>query len=223
MLNFRKITFRIVFIAVLFLFFSAISLMAINSHISNKYVSKIYSINDVPHRYVALVLGAKVWSQELSDILEDRLLTAISLYRGGKVEKLLLSGDHGKKNYDEVNAMKRFVVERGVDEEDIFMDHAGFRTYDSCYRARDVFGVNSMVVITNKFHLPRALYIANELGIDAIGVSSDLRRYRSENTNNMREFLADGLAYFDITILQTKPEFLGPRIDISGNGLITQD
>jgi SanA protein len=145
------------------------------------------------------------------------------LYKRGKIRKLILSGDHGASDYDEVNAMKLFVVRQGVPADDVFMDHAGFRTYDSCYRARDVFGVRSMTIITNGFHLPRALYIANTLGIDAVGVASDRRRYRTENYNNLREFAARCKAYVDINILKLKPKYLGPRIDITASGLVTQD
>ncbi|MBI4833935.1 MAG: YdcF family protein [Planctomycetes bacterium] len=202
----------------------SISAVMMNHSIASGYSNRIYDINEVPACEVGLVLGALVWnSGQPSDILEDRLLTAIELYRLGKVKKLLISGDHGTKQYDEVNVMKAFMLKCGVKCEDIFMDHAGFRTYDSCYRARDVFGVRSMVVITNEFHLPRALYIANKMGIGAVGVKSDRRRYLSANYNNAREFLACCKAYLDVNIIKPLPKYLGVRIDIHGNGEVTQD
>ena len=202
----------------------SIALLAMNQQVAGKYQDRIFSIDAVTEHQVGLVLGSQVWAGgQVSDILADRLETGIELYKLGKIRKLILSGDHGDSNYDEVNAMKLFIVRKGVPADDVFMDHAGFRTYDSCYRARDVFGVRSMTIITNGFHLPRALYIANTLGIDAVGVASDRRRYRTENYNNLREFAARCKAYVDINILKLKPKYLGPRIDIAGSGLTTQD
>ena len=146
----------------------------------------------------------------------------IKLYKTGKIKKLILSGEHSSKYYDEVNVMREYAVAHGVNENDIFLDHAGFSTYDSLFRARDVFGVKSMIIITNTFHLPRALYIANELGINAVGVSSDLRKYIGENYNNIREFFANIKANFDL-IFKAQPKYLGPKIDIQGSGLVTHD
>ena len=134
--------------------------------------------SNAPSAEVAIVLGAKVWPGGApSSMLEDRLRTGIELYRPGRVDKLLLSGDHGQSTYDEVNAMRQFVLYRGVPPEDVFMDHAGFSTYDTMYRARDVFQVRDALVVTQGFHLERAVYTARALGMDATGVAADLRPY----------------------------------------------
>ena len=114
-----------------------------------------------------LILGAGVWGDKPSPMLEDRLLQGIELYKRGVAKKIIMSGDHGSKNYDEVNVMKNFAIEHGVPSEDIFMDHAGFSSYESMYRAKEIFGVKTAIVVTQKYHLYRSLYIAKRLGIEA--------------------------------------------------------
>ena len=211
----------IIFSAVIILFF----LFIVFTHykVSTKYTYKIFTITDVLSHDAGLVLGAQIWSNsQPSHILEDRLLVSIELYKSGKINKLILSGDHSSKYYDEVNVMREYALAHGVSDHDIFMDHAGVSTYDSLFRARDVFNLESLIIITNSFHLPRALFIANELGINAVGVASDLRKYQGENYNNFREFLANIKANFDL-IFTAKPKFLGPKIDITGSGLVTHD
>jgi len=170
-----------------------------------------------------LVLGAKVESNgRPSHMLEDRLLFGIDLYERGAAPKLLVSGDHGRKHYDEVNAMKAFSIEKGVPAGAVFMDHAGFSTYESMYRARDVFQVESVVVVTQRYHLYRAVYTARKLGLDAYGVASDPRTYGNEAYHNTREFLARCKA-FVMCIYKPKPTFLGNVIPISGDGSATDD
>jgi SanA protein len=215
---------KLIIITAVMLGLFTIVIVVINNTVATKYSDRIYDIKSVPAKNVGLILGAQVWGNEtVSDILEDRILAGIELYKQGKIKKLIMSGDHGAKDYDEVNNMKRFAISNGVKAQDIFMDHAGFRTYDSCYRARDIFGVNSMVIITNEFHLPRALYIANKMGIDAIGVKSDTRKYASAGYNNIREFFARVKAFIDVDIMKPNPKFLGGKIDIKGDGTVTQD
>ncbi|MDD3298445.1 MAG: YdcF family protein, partial [Firmicutes bacterium] len=124
-----------------------------------------------------IVLGAGVWDGgRPSPMLEDRLLQGIELYQNGASDRLLMSGDHGRKEYDEVNVMKQFAVERGIASEHVFMDHAGFSTYESLYRAKDVFEAGKVIIVTQKYHMYRALYIADKLGLHACGVASDPRR-----------------------------------------------
>jgi len=172
---------------------------------------------------VALVLGAKVWSNgQMSDVFKDRVKTAIDLYNNGKVRKILISGDHGQENYDEVNAAKDYLLNNNVKPEDIFLDHAGFDTYDSLYRAMYVFKAESLVVITQDFHLPRALYIANKLGMESCGVSADLHKYSGESAMNRREVLAKVKAWLNITF-NSKPKYLGNEMPLSGSGLSTWD
>ena len=177
----------------------------------------------VPAKPVAIVFGAKVWTTRPSDILKDRLDAGIRLYKLGKVQKLLLSGDHGRERYDEVNAMREYALAGGVAEADLFLDHAGFRTYDTLYRARDVFGVTSAVLVTNEFHLPRALYTGRRLGLDVVGLGSDTRVYRTWLWNDCREFLARTLAWTEVNVTRPRPRFLGPHIDITGDGRVTHD
>lgn len=181
-------------------------------------------VGQAPEAQAAIVLGAAVWSGgRPSPVLEDRLLTGVELYRAGKVKKLLLSGDHGRRSYDEVNAMRRFVVRRGVAERDVFMDHAGFSTYETMYRARDVFRVRSAIVVTQQFHLPRAVFLARRLGLDAVGVAADRRPYVGVEYLRMREVLARNKAVLDLYVLRSRPTFLGPAMPITGDGRATHD
>jgi vancomycin permeability regulator SanA len=155
-------------------------------------------------------------------MLEDRLSTAIELYKNGVADKLIMSGDHGREEYDEVNIMKAYAIENGVPSQDIFMDHAGFSTYDTMYRARAVFGVRRAVIVTQKYHLYRALYIADALNIDAVGVGADPRRYSGQTYREIREILARDKDFIKC-IFKPYPVYLGENIDIAGNGDVTND
>lgn len=171
----------------------------------------------------ALVLGALVFPDgRPSEMLADRLATALDLYRSGKVKKILVSGDHGRADYDEVNAMRRYLEAQGVPAEDIFMDHAGFDTYNSLYRARDVFEVRRVIIVTQAFHLPRALYIARGLGVEAQGVSADRHVYPREAYYEVREMGARLKAWAMVAV-RANPVFLGPVIAIDGDGRRTHD
>jgi SanA protein len=181
------------------------------------------SAEDAPKAKVAIVLGARVLpSGNPSDMLADRLDTGVALYKAGKVQKLLLSGDHGQTTYDEVNAMRKYCLARGVADQDIFMDHAGFDTYDTMYRARDVFQVTDCLVVTQSFHLPRAVYTARALGLDATGVSADLHSYPNEWRFASREWPARVKAFFQLHVLHSQPKYLGPVIPIDGDGRATR-
>lgn len=169
-----------------------------------------------------LVLGCGVWDDKPSHMLEDRLLVGIELCKNGASEKLLMSGDHGRDEYDEVNVMKTFATDRGLDSEDVFMDHAGFSTYESMYRARDIFKAEKVLIVTQEYHLYRAIYVARRLGLDAYGVTSDLRDYGGQIFRDIREILARNkdLIY---TIVQPEPTYLGEAIPVWGNGNETND
>ncbi len=170
-----------------------------------------------------LVLGCLVRADgSPSDMLADRLTRAIELYELGASQKLLMSGDHGQKEYNEVGAMKHFATQAGIPSDDIFMDHAGFSTYESIYRAKEVFGVDKIIIVTQEYHLPRALYIAEKLGIEAYGVSSDYRSYRGQTMRDIREIAARSKDFL-FTVFKPEPTFLGDKIDISTNGDITND
>ena len=169
-----------------------------------------------------LVLGAGVWGDSPSPMLQDRLDAAIKLYKDGVSNKLIMSGDHGRDEYDEVNIMKQYAIDNGVPSNDIFMDHAGFSTYDSIYRARDIFKVKKMVIVTQEYHLYRALHIANSLGIKSYGVNADPREYAGQLYREAREILARNKD-FAYSIIKPKPTYLGEVIPVSGNGDITND
>jgi SanA protein len=176
-----------------------------------------------PHAQCAIVLGARVFKDGTPyAMVADRLEVAIQLYKLGKVDKLLLSGDHGTKTYDEVNAMLKYVVDRGVPDEHVFTDHAGFDTYDTMYRARDVFMVKSAIVVTQTYHLSRAVYTARIIGLEAVGVSADLRPYLHPLRNQAREILARVNAALELHLTRPQPKFLGPQIPITGDGKATR-
>lgn len=169
-----------------------------------------------------LVLGAGVWGDKPSPMLEDRLLQGIELYKDGKSNKIIMSGDHSKKEYDEVNIMKDFAIEQGVDTQDIFMDHAGFSTYESIYRAKYIFKAKKIIIVTQKYHLYRALYIANSFGLEAYGVPSNPREYAGQFAREIREILAREKDFINC-IIKPEPTFLGDTIPVSGNGDTTND
>lgn len=169
-----------------------------------------------------LVLGAGVKNNKPTYMLEDRILEGIELYNDKIATKIIMSGDHGRKEYDEVNIMKDYAKERGVLSEDIFMDHAGFSTYESIYRAKEIFEAKKIIIVTQKYHLYRALYIAQVLGIEAYGISSNLRVYTGQIVRDMREIIARNKEFFKC-IIKPKPTFLGEKIHLSGSGDVTND
>ena len=157
-----------------------------------------------------------------SGMLNDRLVQGVSLYKEDVSDRLLMSGDHGRVNYDEVNLMKQFAIDRGVPSENIFMDHAGFSTYESMYRARDIFQAERIVVVTQEYHMYRALYNAGQMGMDAYGVASDPRKYGGQKIRDAREMLARTKDFL-YAIAKPKPTYLGEAIPVSGNGDATND
>ena len=170
-----------------------------------------------------LVLGCLVWDEKTpSHMLEDRLLTAIDLFNNGASPKLLMSGDHGREEYDEVNVMKNFALEKGISPDAVFMDHAGFSTYESIYRAKEIFGVKKMIVVTQGYHLSRALFCAERFGIEAYGVESDLRDYGKSLYNNVRESAARVKDWL-FCIIKPELTYLGEKISIKGSGNVTDD
>jgi vancomycin permeability regulator SanA len=179
----------------------------------------IYRLDTVPARPVAIVFGAQVFpSGRLSAMLADRVRLAAELYRSGRVRALLLTGDNSEVTYNEPEAMRRYALEQGVPDEAIVLDYAGFSTYDSCYRARDIFGVDAAILVTQDFHLDRALLICNALEIDAVGVAADVMRptgyaRRSLLMSELREFPATALAVFDLA-RHDLPTYLGEPLPI---------
>lgn len=170
-----------------------------------------------------LVLGARVYEDgSPSGVLEDRLITAVGAYESGASDRLLMSGDHGRVDYDEVNVMKRYAVESGVPSEHVFMDHAGFSTYESIYRARDVFKARRVLIVTQRYHLYRALYIAKRMGLEAYGLAADIRNYSGQTRFELREVLARDKDFL-LTLFMPAPTYLGQAIPVFGNGDRTND
>jgi SanA protein len=173
----------------------------------------------LPHAQAALVLGAQVMPNGApSSMLSDRIDAAAELYRAGKVDKLLLSGDHSRRTYDEVGTMRRILLAKGIPAQDVFTDHAGFDTWDSAQRARRVFDVQSAIVVTQHFHMARALYDARRAGLDVAGYAAARRDYgRVLRRLQFREAAARVKTLGD-AIAGSDPHFLGPEIPITGDG-----
>lgn len=167
------------------------------------------------------VLGAGLWDGEPSPMLKERLDFALEAYKTGCSTKFLMSGDHGREDYDEVNAMKDYVVENGADKDSVFLDHAGFSTYETMYRARDVFKVEKTLIITQKYHLYRAVYNARKLGLDAYGYYREEKIYSVKN--DIREAAARVKDFF-YCIEKPKPTYLGEEIPIkTASATLTDD
>lgn len=209
---------KIITISALTLLFIVIILTSILWHVHESTDQLIYSykdIEEVKERPTAIVFGAAVNpnTQLPSDILQDRIITAVDLYNKGKVEKLLMSGDNRVTHYNEPIVMKRFGEILSVDEDDLIMDFAGRRTYDTCYRAKEIFGLNKVILVTQEYHLYRALYTCQALGLDVIGVSASRQEYKDQSFYNLREIPATLLAFLEVHITRPKP-ILGEKIEV---------
>lgn len=167
-----------------------------------------------------LILGAGVKDGKPKPMLRDRLLAGIELYKSGAAKKIIMSGDHGRADYDEVNVMRSFAIEQGVRAEDIFLDHAGFSTYDSVYRAKNIFGAENIIIVSQKYHLYRALYISEKLDVKAAGVSANLNTYGGQLKRDIREIIARDKDFFKC-IVKPEAEIMGDKIPLDGDGSIT--
>lgn len=203
-----------------------IFLLGINFYIKKTTDSRIISsesaakLEDVD---CILVLGAGVKSDKTPSLmLGERLDSGISLYQSGASSKLLMSGDHRQDNYNEVQVMKDYAIDAGVPSSDIFMDHAGVSTYDSVYRTKEIFQAKKVIIVSQEYHLYRALYLAKSLGIEAYGVAADTQRYKGQAWRDFREVLARDKDFFT-AIIKPKPEVLGNTIPVNGNGNVTND
>ena len=204
-------------------FFLAL-VFCINGYVVQSAKGKLLSVDEAAKLQnvdCILVLGCGVRSDGTpSAMLEDRLKQAITLYTNGAAPKLLMSGDHGQKDYDEVNTMKNYALQAGIPSQDIFMDHAGFSTYESVYRAKSIFQAKKILIVTQEYHLHRALHIAKALGVEAYGVSADLRDYSGQFYRDVREILARNKDFLT-GIFKPKPTYLGEAIPVWGDGNIT--
>ena len=168
--------------------------------------NKTYLAEDVPPSRAAIVFGAGLTASGApTAVLKDRVTIAVQLYQAGKVEKILMSGDNRFIYYNEPGAMKSYALELGIPEEDIVLDFAGRRTYDTCYRAGEIFGLDQAILVTQNFHLSRALYTCNALGIQSLGVEADLRSYRDEGFWSIREIPACLIAFFQVHLTRPEP------------------
>lgn len=199
--------------------------LLVNQYVQQAGLKYITEADSVPKADAILVLGARVYpSGNVSLMLNDRLTTGYELYEKGKAQKIIVSGDHGRKDYDEVNAMKSFLEGKGVPAEDIFMDHAGFSTYESLYRARDIFQVRKVIIVTQQYHLMRAVFIARELGLEAYGVASDKHIYHNVMLKSeLREIAARNKDFLTAKIIKPQPKYLGEAIPVTGDGRATDD
>ncbi|MBV8931647.1 MAG: YdcF family protein [Kutzneria sp.] len=173
----------------------------------------VRNVDDVPNTPVAIVFGAAVHGDTPTPFLAGRLDVATDLYRHGKIRAVLVSGDNGSTDYDEPSAMRHYLVEHGVPDHAVVADYAGFDTWDTCVRAKRIFGVDRAAVVTQGFHLPRAVALCRAAGIDAYGVGHDSSRISASTTRygEFREFFADGKAMWDALVARPDPRFLGPR------------
>ena len=216
---------KILKIGLIIIFIVAVLVLSINFYVilsTKKQILKDSEYSNLKDIDCILVLGAGVWGDRPSPMLEDRLNTAIMLYEEGIASKIIMSGDHGREDYDEVNIMKEYAIKKGIPSEDIFMDHAGFSTYDSIYRAKEIFEAENILIVTQEYHLYRALHIANSLDINANGINSDPRKYAGQVYREIREIIARNKD-FVISIFKPKPKYLGEIIPVSGDGNLTND
>lgn len=228
--KFKKALTAVVAYALALVLMAFVGVVSVSSAIKKRVDDRIVSSEAAKEVYgvdCIVVLGAFVKVDgNPSDMLRDRLDTALELYRAGVSEKILVSGDHGSVGYNEVGIMKKYLVDNGVPEENVFMDHAGFSTYESMCRTKDVFLTESyykrVIVVTQEYHLYRALYIAEQIGVDAYGVPADLHTYRGQLYRDAREVLARFKDYFSC-YLSVKPTYLGEPISIYGDGNFTND
>ena len=206
------------------LLITIIIVIGINLYMVLTTKTKIKKIEEIETNGIdcIIVLGAGVREGKPSPMLEDRLLTSINLYQLKISNKIIASGDHGKKHYDEVNVMKNYLINNQIPSENIFMDHAGFSTYDSIYRAKEIFKAKKVIIVTQEYHLYRSIYISKKLGLDATGVIANRREYPLQTKREIRE-IAARFKDFIKCIFKPKPKYLGETIPVNGNGNVTND
>ena len=223
----KKKLLKIAFIVFLCLAVTGIAtLFIINGHVKASTKGRILTVQkaaELEDVDCIIILGCQVKDDgSLSHMLRDRLMRGLEVYEAGAAPKLLMSGDHGREEYDEVGAMKNYAIENGVPSENVFMDHAGFSTYETVYRAKEIFQADKVIIVTQEYHLYRALYIAEQFGVEAYGVSADLNRYAGQSMRDFREVLAR-CKDWAMCIFKPEPTYLGEAIPVSGNGDVTND
>ncbi len=218
----KKAVICVISVLIIFGVVTGIYALCVNSYIKNRGKDKIFTVDSVSGGYdCIIILGCGVKDDgRPSDMLYDRIITGVELYKKGIAPRILMSGDHGRTDYDEVGTMKKYAVDMGVPEDAVFCDHAGFSTYESMVRANKVFGIENAVVVTQSYHLYRALFDAESFGIDAYGVSADVRRYLGQTNRNIREIIARNKDFL-FCVFKPDPKYLGEKIDITGSGSVT--
>ena len=220
----RKIN-RMIKIMIIGIIILMIAIFSLNIYVVNSTKNEIVkeeNVSNIEGVDCILILGAGIWGDKPSPMLEDRLKEGIVLYKQGTTKKIIMSGDHSREDYDEVKIMKEYAESEGVPSEDIFMDHAGFSSYDSVYRAKEIFGVQKMIIVTQRYHLYRSLYIAKKLGIEVYGIESNLRIYPGQVFREIREILARDKDYFKC-IMKPEASIMGEKISLDGSGDITNN
>jgi SanA protein len=207
----RKICYFWLFISLIVVFIIAVNYYVLSFSKINYY----YDVDWLESNYAWLVFWASViWNDTPSDILKDRLKVAYKAYELWKIEKIIVSWDNSHTSYNEPVAMQKYLIDLWVDEDDIYLDYAWFDTYDSIYRAREIFGVNKIVLFTQDFHLKRAMYISHKLWIETLWVETNLQKYKGEEYNNRREIFARIKAFLEVEIFNSKPKYLWDKIEI---------
>lgn len=214
-----KIILVLVFIALI----GGLGILGMSSYVAHVGAKYITTINQAENADCIIVLGAEVVGNSVSETLGKRLDTAYEVYKAGKAPKIIVSGDHGRTEYNEVGVMRQYLMDKGVPKENIFMDHAGFNTYDTMYRARDIFVAKNAIIVTQREHLLRSLYITKKLGMKAVGIESANYDDWEIKYQKPREFLARIKAFLQCELLHPKPKFLGEVIPVTGSGVLTED
>ena len=222
----KKIFSKLIIVLLCLAVVGTASLFIINGHVKSVGKDRILTVDkaaELEDVDCIIVLGCQVKDDgSLSHMLRDRLMRALEVYEVGAAPKLLMSGDHGREDYDEVGAMKDYAIENGVPSENVFMDHAGFSTYETVYRAKEIVEADKVIIVTQEYHLYRALYIAEQLELEAYGVSSDLNTYGGQSMRDFREVLAR-CKDWAMCLFKPEPTYLGEAIPVNGNGDITND
>ena len=217
----RKTLFTLLAVFAALCLLLGIAVLVVNGHVKGKAERYILSAEEaakLEHMDCILILGCGVRPDGTPSLmLRDRLDMGLSLFEAGAAPKLLMSGDHGTAEYDEVNTMKRYATDRGAASGDVFMDHAGFSTYESMYRARDVFCAGRVIIVSQRYHLYRAVYNARALGLEAWGVAAEDVNYLGQTVRDLREILARNKDFL-YCIFKPEPTFLGEQIPVSGDG-----
>lgn len=222
--GFRRFLLRAMIVVVILGVLGITYVFSVNAYVKHSVSERMITVQEAQSidADCILVLGAGVSDDGVpSLLLRDRLDTGIELYQSGVSDRLLMSGDHGRKNYDEVNSMKDYAVSKGAEPQEVFADHAGFSTYESMYRAKEVFGVDTVIIVTQEYHLYRALYIAEQLGLEAYGVPCKDVRYGGQGYRDAREVLARNKDFI-YCMFKPEPWSVGElRYPIEGNASST--